>query len=81
MNDKEIKINGLTTEQVEMLDLMWMIESYLDYEEWLQGLSRADRIMAEELQRLLIIEAAEQLIQDEDLSSVKSYLRKFQLKK
>jgi hypothetical protein len=44
-----IKIDGLTLEQVKMLDHMWSIDSYEDLLEWQQSLSYKDRQMSETL--------------------------------
>ena len=63
MNDKNIKIEGLLASHLIMLDEMWAIQSFEEYEEWLSELSYQDRIVAEDLQRLLIIEVADQMLQ------------------
>ena len=60
-----MQINGLTEHQVELLDTMWAIEEFTELEEWMATLSRADRIEAQRLQQLVILEAFEELL-DQD---------------
>ena len=57
-----MQINGLTEHQVELLDTMWAIEEFTELEEWMATLSRADRIEAQRLQQLVILEAFEELL-------------------
>ena len=57
-----MQINGLTEHQVELLDTMWAIEEWDDVESWMATLSRADRMEAQNLQRLVILEAFEELL-------------------
>jgi hypothetical protein len=78
MNDKEIRIDGLSVEQVQMLDMMWAIESYQDYQDWIDNLTPEDAVMAQELQNLLMIEMFEHEL-DDDVGIAKEYLKKFQL--
>lgn len=78
-NEREININGLTHEEVQMLDMMWSIESVEDMEDWVASLNRDERLMVYRLRMLLI---AEMIDYDnvQDLSVAKNYLKKFQLK-
>jgi hypothetical protein len=57
-----MQINGLTERQVELLDTMWAIEEFTELEEWMETLSRADRIEAQRLQQLVVLEAFEELL-------------------
>jgi hypothetical protein len=57
-----MQINGLTERQVELLDTMWAIEEFTELEEWMKTLSRADRIEAQRLQQLVVLEAFEELL-------------------
>ena len=77
-NEREININGLTPEEVQMLDMMWSIESVEDMEDWVASLDRDERLLVYRLRMLLI---AEMIDHDtvQDLSLVKNYLKKFQL--
>ena len=62
-------INNLTQEQVEMLDFMW---NELDTEEeflaWYDALDSEQQLMAESLQRLMIMESI-----DEDMLALQDY--------
>jgi len=59
-----MKLDGLTEHQVELLDTMWAIEEFDELEAWMRTLTRADRIEAENLQRLVILETFEELMAD-----------------
>ena len=57
--DKELRIDGLTRQQVAMLDIMWALDSPRDYEHWKNALSESDMNLADTLEILLIMEARE----------------------
>ena len=57
---------------------MWAIESYQDYQDWIDNLTPEDAVMAQELQNLLMIEMFEHEL-DDDVGIAKEYLKKFQL--
>lgn len=78
-NEREININGLTPEEVQMLDMMWSIESVEDMEDWVASLNREERLMVYRLRMLLIAEIID-YDNVQDLSVAKNYLKKFQLK-
>ena len=59
-----MRIEGLTEHQVELLDTMWGIEEWEDVEAWLATLSRADRMEAQNLQRLVVLETFEELMEE-----------------
>jgi len=59
-----MKIDGLTEHQVELLDTMWEIEEFTELEAWMATLSREDRVEAENLQRLVILETFEEIMAD-----------------
>ena len=58
----DMRIEGLTQHQVELLDEMWEIEEYTDLEAWMETLSPEDRKEAEALQRLVVLETFEELL-------------------
>ena len=58
-----MRIEGLTEHQVELLDTMWAIEEYDELEAWMHTLCRADRVEAENLQRLVVLETFEELLE------------------
>jgi len=74
----EINIEHLTTEQKEMLDFMWNeLEDLEDYERWFECLSTEQQEQAVVLQRLIILEMMEELLEDTTVAN--NYLKKFQL--
>ena len=78
MNDKEIKLDGLTSVEVQMLDIMRGIESFDDYQEWLDGLTPKESKTAQALHDRLLLELLDQEI-TEDLFLARSVLKKFML--
>jgi hypothetical protein len=72
-----ITLNNLTQEQVEMLDTMWELDSYEDYDNWFGSLSKKDRKMAETLQTMVIAEEMEKMLGD--CADAKNVLSKFSL--
>jgi hypothetical protein len=80
MNDeeREYNIDGLSPEEVQMLDTMWSIETVEDMEDWLMSLNREERLLAYRLRMLLLAELIDyDAVQD--LTVAKNYLKKFQL--
>jgi hypothetical protein len=77
VKDKDIEINGLTPEQVQMLDMMWSIESSDDMDDWLNSLSEKDMQMATQLKNLLMFALIDETV--EDFEVAKHYLKKYQL--
>ena len=59
-----MQIDGLNERQVELLDTMWAIEEYDELEAWMDTLCLADRVEAENLQRLVVLETFEDLMAD-----------------
>ena len=57
--DKELRIDGLTRQQVAMLDTMWALDTPEHYEHWKNALSESDMNLADTLEILLIMEARE----------------------
>ena len=73
-----MKIENLTTAQVEMLDFMWNeLESYEDMNDWLDTLDPADRRQAESLQQLILLEAAEILVEESKYREANKIINKF----
>jgi hypothetical protein len=58
-----MRIEGLTERQVDLLDTMWEIQEFDELEEWMKTLSRADQRECESLQRLVILETFEELME------------------
>ena len=76
-----IQIENLTPEQVEMCDLMWSFESAEEYIEWYELLDDADKRQADLLQRLILIETMEEMLDEvtNQYADIGAYLKKFQL--
>ena len=72
-----IQIENLTPEQVEMLDTMWSLDSYDEYQDYLNSLSTSDRKMAESLAEMVILAEMDNLIGQ--CVEAKDYLKKFAL--
>jgi hypothetical protein len=70
-----IEIDNLTPEQVEMLDTMWSLESYEDFQSYLESLDPADRRMAESLAKMIILAEMDNLVGD--CAEAKDVLAKF----
>jgi hypothetical protein len=79
MKEKSIKIYGLTTEQIDMLDIIWSLETSEDHINWLENLDDDEQRMAMSLTILLALEVIDNAM-PEDLKVSKSYLKRFQLK-
>ena len=76
-----MRIEGLTEHQVELLDTMWEIEEFDELEAWMQTLSRADRIEAENLQRLVVLETFEELLEQDGYPEANRVIDQFRLTK
>jgi hypothetical protein len=76
-----MRIEGLTEHQVELLDTMWSIEEYTELEAWMQTLSRTDRFEAENLQRLVVLETFEELLEQEGYPDANRVIDRFRLTK
>ena len=76
-----IEIKNLTAEQVEMLDAMWACESAEEYLEWYHLLDAEDQDMADVLQRMIILETMDEMLEEvsDNYTDIKSYLKKFML--
>jgi hypothetical protein len=76
-----MRIEGLTEHQVELLDTMWEIEEFDELEAWMTTLTRADRIEAENLQRLVVLETFEELLEQEGYPEANKVIDQFRLTK
>jgi hypothetical protein len=81
MNDREINIENLTEYQVEMLDIMWGMESQSEFESWYELLDKEDQVMADLLVRMIVIESVEQdvLLGSDPYKEANLVLSKFRL--
>jgi len=76
-----MRIEGLTEHQVELLDTMSAIEEYTELEEWMATLSRADRMEAQRLQQLVVLEAFEDLMEKDGYPDANRVIDQFRLTK
>jgi hypothetical protein len=63
-----MQINNLTPYQVELLDAMWACDTLQEYEAFYELLDDEDKLLADNLQRLVILEAL-----DEDMANESSF--------
>jgi len=76
-----MQITGLTERQVELLDTMWAIEEFSELEEWMATLCRADRMEAQRLQQLVILETFEELLEQDGYPDANRVIDQFRLTK
>jgi hypothetical protein len=76
-----MRIEGLTEHQVELLDTMWAIEEFTELEEWMATLSRADRMEAQRLQQLVILETFDELLEQDGYPDANRVIDQFRLTK
>lgn len=60
-----MQIQGLTEEQVEMLDFMWTLDSMEEFDEWKAGLDRREQLMADSLQKMVLMAALDDVLEEE----------------
>lgn len=63
-----MKIDGLTPEQVALLDEMWACETLADFEEFLETLDPSEKLEALRLQKMILLAAL-----DEDVAKMQQY--------
>ena len=76
-----MRIEGLTHHQKDLLDTMWAIKEYEDLEEWMATLCRADRMEAQRLQQLVILETFEELLAKDGYPDANRVIDQFRLTK
>jgi hypothetical protein len=80
MNPRDIKLSGLTYEQVEMLDMMWSLDSVDEFFDWYETLDKDDQNTVDTLQRLIILEVADaQWENTKRFPQAKAVLKQFML--
>jgi hypothetical protein len=78
MNQKPITLTNLTTEQVEMLEILWNLTDFSEVEEFQATLGDSEREMCDTLIHLVVLETVDDIV-CEDLSQAQAVLKKFQL--
>ena len=76
-----MRLEGLTERQVELLDTMWSIEEFTELEAWMATLTRAEQLEAENLQRLVILETFEELLEQDKYPEANMVIDRFRLTK
>jgi hypothetical protein len=76
-----MRLEGLTERQVELLDTMWSIEEFNELEAWMATLTRAEQLEAENLQRLVILETLEELLEQDKYPEANMVIDRFRLTK
>ena len=77
-----LTIDGLTKKQVKMLDEMWSIDTEYEFLDWYDNLSTTDQHECDMLQRLILIEAFDAaMVQENDFTEANEALAKFRIKK
>ena len=74
-----IEINGLTQEQVDMLDHMWSLDTEEEYVQWYDLLDERDQAMADVLMRMILLAELDNSQEVEDVTQAKEILKKFAL--
>jgi len=72
-----IKIDNLTQEQCDMLDIIWACVTQDEFLSWYENLYPEDQVQADTLMRLLAYETIELNIKN--FNSAKQVLKQFQL--
>jgi len=57
-----IHLDNLTPEQVDLLEVMWSLDSYEDFQNFLLSLNEEDRKMADSLAKLIILAEMDDLV-------------------
>jgi hypothetical protein len=73
---KEIRIEGLNTRQLELLDMMWELESKEELNEWISTLEYDEVREVLVLKELLLAHCFDEV---NDTEIAKDYLKKFRL--
>lgn len=75
---KNIRIEKLTEDQVDMLNFMWNeLETTEEFLEWYESLDAQQQADADTLQHIIILECMEDMLQD--TTQATEYLKRFQL--
>jgi len=75
-----MQIQGLNEEQIEMLDFMWSLDSMEEFDEWKATLDRREQVMADSLQKMVLLAALDDVLEAEKTyPDAKQLLKQFQL--
>lgn len=73
-----ISIHGLTSYQVDLLNLMWQFEELEDIESWKETLDSETQHQVDLLMRMVVLAATDNLLVN-DTTEARQYLQKFRL--
>jgi hypothetical protein len=74
-----ISINGLTPDQVALLDEMWACDTMEDFDEFLETLEPSEQAEAMRLQRMVLLAEMDNLVAQMPLTEANSVLDRFRL--
>ena len=74
-----IQINGLTEDQVAMLDELWACDTLADFEEFLEACDPQDRAEALRLQRMILLAELDEVVAQMPLTEAEKVLAQFRL--
>ena len=74
-----IQINGLTNEQVALLDEMWACDTWQEFEEFMEALDPEDRLEAIKLQRMILLAELDNVVAEMPLTEANEVLDRFRL--
>lgn len=69
-----ISINGLTPNQVKMLDLMWNFETLEDLHEWQSTLNEADHQMSFDLLQMIALAVMDEEMAEQEFPEARRVL-------
>ena len=70
-------IEGLTKEQLDMLNIMWSLNNLEDFQDWYDSLKFHDKVMANDLALLLMENTSEK--KEESYEQARELLKQFML--
>jgi hypothetical protein len=85
VGEQGLTINGLTKEQVILLDKMWQFEELEELEEWAQTLRPGQQRMVQDLVKLVLLSALDREMEALEVTKpnpypdANDYLKKFRL--
>ena len=79
--NKDLIIHGLTSRQIEMLDIMWSMEELEDVEEWVSTLSEKEQKISEVLMQMVVLESYEGMLEETSTKEANDLINRIKAKK
>ena len=79
--NKDLIIHGLTSRQIEMLDIMWSMEELEDVEEWVSTLSEKEQKISEVLMQMVVLETYESMLEQTSTKEANELINRIKAKK